>query len=258
MARTKKPDSPEAANPPRKRRKYKPRSRRNPQSAQPLPAPVEVQSAQPESPEPSPNLFGLGNLFGSPQSLASAPALASPESSTANYGEGAPDEQLLSRVPEVIGDDPATEGARPGVPEALDPVAGLMAMVAFEEQDVRETLAEFFDWMAERFKSDHWKLNERQARMLGKPGTLLANALWAKLQAYLPEVLGKWCETTPGALAFLTACGIVIGPKVMQQMQISKRRAAEVSIVREGASHGPQVAKEPTARGVIWSEGGDA
>ncbi len=257
MARTKKPESPEAANPPRPRKKHKPRSRRNPQSAQPLPAPVEVPSAQPASPQPSPNLFGLENLFGSPQSQAPAPA--SQESSTASYGEAAPvDERLLSKVPDVIGDDPATDGAQPGAPAALDPVAGLMAMVAFEEQDVRDTLSEFFDWMAERFKSDHWKLNERQARMLGKPGTLLANALWAKLQAYLPEVLGKWCETTPGALAFLTACGIVIGPKVMQQMQISKRRAAEVSMVREGTSHGPQVVKEPTARGVIWSEGGDA
>jgi hypothetical protein len=130
---------------------------------------------------------------------------------------------LLAGIPETIGeaDDP---GGPADVPQD-DPIAALMAQVAFEPQDVQDALGEFFDWMAERFESDHWKLTERQARMLGRPAAQMANALWVKLQAYIPDILSRWCEETPGATAFILACGIIVVPKVTQQVRISRERA---------------------------------
>jgi hypothetical protein len=53
----------------------------------------------------------------------------------------------------------------------------------------------------------------------------MANALWVKLQAYIPDILSRWCEETPGATAFILACGIIVVPKVTQQVRISRERA---------------------------------
>ncbi len=177
------------------------------------------------------------------------------DSSAASYGDGAsPDERILSSVPQTISDTLETAEQGPAQPGELDPVAGLMAMVAFEEEDVRDTLCELFEWLSERFKSNHWKLTERQARMMGKPGTMLVNALWQRLQTYLPDVLGRWCETTPGALAFLTACGLVVAPKIMEQVRISRERKAAQPVVTqmEPQSSVTQPAT-PTSGAVVWS-----
>lgn len=257
MAGKKPKSAAKGADSPRKRGKYKPRQPKQAERANPLPPPVEIELQQSPIVDGKPDPFSLRNLFTNQAQPQPETQAESQPSLTASYGDaGAIDERILTAVPEVIGETLPEPGQE--VAGAADPVSSLMAMVAFEEDDVRDTLGELFDWLAERFKSEHWRLNERQARMLGKPGTLLANAMWAKLQAYLPDVLGKWCETTPGALAFLTACGIVIGPKVMQQVRISRERKAHVPVVRESPSHGPQPAHERTASGVIWSQGGTA
>jgi hypothetical protein len=127
-------------------------------------------------------------------------------------------------MPKTIGESPE-EGAIPAAAgQVEDPIAALMAQVAFEEEDVKDTLAEFFDWMSERFKSDHWKLTDRQSRILGRPSAQLLNSIWAKLQDYLPDILARWCETTPGATAFILACGIVVLPKAKKQFTISRER----------------------------------
>lgn len=137
-------------------------------------------------------------------------------------------------MPKTIGDAP--EDSAGGIPAAAgeveDPIAALMAQVAFEEQDVKDTIGEFFDWMSERFKSDHWKLTDRQSRMLGRPSTQLLNSIWAKLQDYLPDILARWCETTPGATAFILACGIVVVPKVKKQYTISRERRKRPHLVQ--------------------------
>jgi hypothetical protein len=172
------------------------------------------------------------------------------------------------------------DGADQGEDQAL---ADLMAQVSFETQDVQDQLEEFFDWLATRFESDHWELTERQARMLGKPTAQLLNSLWAKLQMVLPEILGRWIDSTPGAAALLLAGGIVIGPKIAKQVSIGRERrktSARRMMVREGTSHGPgeqpSVASRPVPRpgapgkpvavpsnspkpgagNMIWSQGG--
>jgi hypothetical protein len=144
-------------------------------------------------------------------------------------------ERLLQGVPDVIGEDVAGSSgdAAPGDVQDQDPIAALMAQVAFEPQDVQDVLAECFDWLSERFESEHWRLTDRQARMLGRPTAQLLNSLWARLGNYLPDILSRWCEETPGAMAFLMAAGMVVAPKVMQQVSISRERKEKKPMVQK-------------------------
>jgi hypothetical protein len=121
-------------------------------------------------------------------------------------------------------------------------------------------LEELFEYLAERFDSDHWKLTERQGRMLGKPAAILANSLWQKLCVYLPDILGNWVRNTPGAAAFLMTAGIVIGPKVMQQARLNRERKAipvqiETTETKKPVASQPQPAIEsggiPVAEGKV-------
>jgi len=213
-----------------------------PAVANPLPPAIEVElpgETQAHVPPNSP----------SPMSLPPSPADSStglPDSSTETVQLSSESERLLSQVPEIIGDaaestETAGQGDGEGSPD--DAIAALMQQIAFEPQDVQDQVGELFEWLAERFKSDHWKLTERQSRMLGRPTAQLLNSLWAKLQTILPDVLGRWCVETPGAAAFIFACGIVVVPKVTKQVGISRARRrdnAAQKLVRPGASHGPQ------------------
>jgi hypothetical protein len=221
--RTYKPRAKKAASKPRKKRQPK-------APVANLPEPIDIAAARP-APEPKTEgnlLSGLGSLFQpQPSSTESGILLnGSPVDSSHPEDPLPPEsERILAGVPETIGDDQGD--AAPGpveVPDA-DPIAALMAQVAFEPQDVQDVIEEFFDWMAERFQSDHWKLTERQSRMLGRPAAQLANSLWQKMQSYVPDILSKWCEETPGAMAFIVACGIVVVPKVSTQLALSRERA---------------------------------
>lgn len=153
-----------------------------------------------------------------------APKAGSSDSSASALPPAA--EAKLNAVPDVIGGaDPASPDAAGEVDSITgDDISALMAGVAFEEQDVRDLLGEFFEMLASRFESEHWKLTDRQSQLLGKPATILANSLWVKLTQIIPDIIARWCESTPGAVAFLTAAGIVIGPKIMRQIQVSRAR----------------------------------
>ena len=169
-------------------------------------------------------------------------------------------EKILASIPTIETQDAGAGGAASsqGDDEGADALIALAGMVAFEEQDVRDTLEEFFSFLADRFESDHWVLSERQARMLGKPTTLLLNSLWVKLQKLLPDVIARWCESTPGAMAFLTACGLVLVPKVVVQIRISRERKKAKRIIvedRRPKPEPPQPKPEPPRNGVLYSEG---
>jgi len=101
-------------------------------------------------------------------------------------------------------------------------ISALLDSIAFEEQDVKDTLEELFEWLSEYFGSDHWKLTPRQVRMLGRPSAQLLNSVWAKLKTRIPDILAAWCETTPGATAFLMAFGLVVVPKGLKQWKLSR------------------------------------
>jgi hypothetical protein len=229
---------------------------------------VEPVSAAPEPAKQGSGLFGLGDVFQMRQPEPErSPLLSANGSQSSSSSEPVPDdplsleaERLLSGVPSTIGADADTEGGTSSAPGADDPIAALMAQVAFEEQDVKDTLCEFFDWMAERFESEHWRLTDRQTRMLGRPTSLLLNSLWAKLQTMLPDVLARWCESTPGAMAFMTAAGFAIFPKVMTQVKISReRKRARPVIIENPKPQQPKSAPAPAPaerHGMIYSEGG--
>lgn len=194
-------------------------------------------------------LSGLDDLFrGKPSEavpstnrMRDLPA-SETQSKSSSGGEGLPaeSERILDSVPNQVGGEPASE---PGSNQE-DMISALMASVAFEEQDVKDALAEIFDWAAEKFQSDHWRLTDRQLRIYGRPTAQLANSVWAKLTQMLPDVVAGWCETTPGLTAFIAATGIVVGPKVMVQARINQQRKEEKK--KQGRT--PEDQKRPSAK----------
>jgi hypothetical protein len=240
-----------STSPKKKRTCNKARNPRQPQPAANLPEPIDVAAARVQQSEPTPEKKGgllddLGSLFSGADNPGASP-LPSPVSSTGFSTEplSPESERLLSSLPSSIGGEPDDSGVPADVP-TQDPIAALMAQVAFEPQDVQDVIEELFDWLSVRLESDHWKLTERQSRMLGRPAAQLLNSMWLKLQNYIPDILSKWCEDTPGATAFILACGIVVAPKIARQVAIRKERASMRPLVQDK----PQ----PVPPQPIWTE----
>jgi hypothetical protein len=241
-----------------KRRSKKRAPKKQAAASAPLPPPVDVQPAAAEQEKPG-VLASIKNVFRmpSPQPSPAAPSdSAYAASLTSEPGDGQPDERLLSQIPATVSDDPA--GAGPQIiddaPAADDPISALMAQISFEEEDVKAYLSEFFEWMAERFESDHWKLTDRQQRILGRPTAQLMNSMWAQLCARFPEIIARWCESTPGAAAFLAAFGLVVVPKAWTQIRVSRARKNQKQVPNPG----PVVATENQRHAVprVMSPGG--
>lgn len=148
--------------------------------------------------------------------------------------EPKPGEPLNEEQEEILAggieqDQPADPGqviaAEDG--EALEAAAlmsELSGFIEFDEDDVRGVLEDSFSWLAKKFESDHWLLTERQSRMLGRPTTKLLGTVWTSLAARLPDFILKYSATTPGLAGTILAAGIVVGPKAVQQIVISKNR----------------------------------
>jgi hypothetical protein len=136
-------------------------------------------------------------------------------------------ERLLKSVPEFIGEPESQPDARPGIQFAqsdAEAIAAMLPDITFDPAEVQGVLEEMFDWTAEKFDSAHWKLTERQSRMLAKPTAELLSSLYLKIGAFLPAILMNWCQATPGLMGFMLTSGIVIGPKVAVQFQLSRSR----------------------------------
>lgn len=224
----------------------RPRRRKNSRSRKPrqLAAPVPVVDV-PNEPAAD-GLLGFLSSKPTPEPNPTPAPKADGESSSASSPLPAEVEQQLAAVPDVIGGATPEAAAAEGESFQDTGITELLAAVAFEEQDVRDLLEELFERLAARFESDHWRLSERQSRILGKPSAQLANSIWAKLRDRIPEILARWCEETPGAVAFLTACGIVIVPKVVKQFNVSRTRKRELieadrpAVPTVGRKHAPQ------------------
>lgn len=226
---------------------------RNPRQSKPqnLPEPVEISAPRVPLPLPGPApdadgiLAGIGNLF-SPEKAPSQPdADFAPGSKITSDSLPPESERLLHAVPDVIGseaDDPVGPAQLPD----QDPVAALMAQVAFEPQFVQDLFEEFHSYLARLLDSEHWEMTDRQARMIRGPATQLLNSMWTNLQSYLPDIFSRWCEQTPGATAFFLAISIVDGPKIPQQIAISRERARQRPLVQEKPKPTPiQSARPP-------------
>ena len=201
----------------------KPSPKRNPKPS-PLPDAIDVPQPQGQQPEPQSSLLShVQNLFQRPREpIPSQPDSFENSSTSERLSEES--ERILDSIPARIGgeaDDPGGP-ADNGDGGDQDPISALMREVAFDREDVEAVLIELFDSLAERFESDHWRLKDRQVKILGKPTTQLLCSVWAKLCAIMPDVVARWCENTPGAMAFLIAAGIVVVPKARKQMALNR------------------------------------
>ena len=116
-----------------------------------------------------------------------------------------------------------------------------------------------FEWLAETYQSEHWKLSAEQADRIARPATKLANAVWIKLQERLPDKIATWLESTPGAMGLLIAGGFIVVPRVKKQLQLSRERKYGPPVAQggrvvemSGASAQPKPSK---GTGMIWGEG---
>lgn len=148
-------------------------------------------------------------------------------------GEPKPGEPLSAEAESLLAGVPANLGSESADPEpgtigadVIDPeeIAGLIPEIDFDEGEVREVLEEGFEWMAGFFQSEHWKLTDRQAKMLARPTAQLASTLYGRLAAFLPGFLARWCEETPGAAGVILVGAWVIGPKIAKQVVVSRSR----------------------------------
>ena len=132
-------------------------------------------------------------------------------------------EAVLNSVSGTIGEE--TPGGE--TPEMnAEGVAALMSMVVFHEKEIKAALTAAFGFM-ERFREvPTWALSDAEAEALAPSYTTLANSAWAKLKGYLPTAFGSFCETTPGAVGAILATVAVVFPKVLCDIEYSKRKKA--------------------------------
>jgi hypothetical protein len=256
------------ARPAKKKSKARPAKKR---AAAPLPEPVEVggPEVRPASAEEKSllsKLFGGDQSNPNPSTPQHNPAPSGIESVTGSGGSSIPNcseplsaeaERILAGVPATVGgeaDDPGgpadfSGSALPGSDDAAELVA-LMDCVMFTPEDVAGTVAEWCDHLATWLDSDHWRISEGQQRLLGKPYATLANGMWGKVKQMLPGWLASTCETTPGLAGSFMVTAAVFGPKVMQQLIVSRmKKKAGPRIVKPNNEPAPAPAPAPAHTG---------
>lgn len=229
---------------PAKKRKLTKKPRKSKDAAAQLLPPLDfpLPSPKPEPEKPS-LLSGLSSIL---KGSKPETAPASGNSSTVFPAEplSVESERLLAAVPDVIGDElPASDPAlAPGHNEEQTEVDELLQMVRdidFQQEDIQYLVEQLFEMIAEWRQMEHWKLTERQSRILGRPLFRMVNVCWAKLVEKLPDYI----VTIPGLAGTCLALGIVATPKILKDRAISTERAHAAKQVGPGAQPGP---KTPT------------
>lgn len=183
-------------------------------------------------------LGGIKNLFGKPQSQQpDAPLPNGSATSSTSDGLSSEAKRILDSVPDTIGAELGAEAA-PGQAGVL-----IAPETSFDVADVREGIASIFGWMGDHV-GEHCRLSDRQLSFVSGPTTQVLNASLGGLKEWMPGFLQRWCETTPGATAFLLAWGIVLTPMGIAQLGVMRERAR----VRAEAGRrvpGPAPVQEP-------------
>lgn len=96
--------------------------------------------------------------------------------------------------------------------------AALVPRINFDPEKVRPYLEKIFEFLAARFGSDHWKLDQTESDMLAGPTAELLGGVWTKLLAFLPDAI----TTVPGLAGFIFAAAVVVGPKIGKQATIRR------------------------------------
>jgi hypothetical protein len=210
------PEQPVAPGPVPARKKRRTKKRRLVVVKQkPLPPPIEIQ-------QPSQDPFRLAATF---QKNGAASDRPSGSSSISEPKPGQPltqeQEQILDEAFDEIGvAKPAPGQQEPAISGEGAVAAAMLPDITFDPEQVEDVLGEAFHWIAEKFDSAHWELTEKQSRMLGRPTAQLLTTLCSRL----PEFLLRWCDATPGLAGMAITGVIVVGPKVAQQVAISRER----------------------------------
>lgn len=197
--------------------------------------------------------FNLGPVF--PQETDHPRNSQTTSASSSAEREPKPGEPLSAEAEKLLADLAAADDDGPEdgeAPEgaALEPVPE--SSIEFDAETVREVLEESFGWLADRFDSDHWRLTERQSRMLTRPTTQLLGSVWTHIRRMLLMRLERWSETTPGLMDFALIFGIVVAPKVTKQIAITRERrnprARRVTEKNAGPQPVPARAPAPAPR----------
>lgn len=180
---------------------------------------LELPSTNPQSEPQKESLLGnlRNKLLGSP---SDSPSKSQSESGGTISSNLAPDVAAqLAGVPDVIGDSPSGDNLPPidGGSEDVAEGDGVPAPdgpTVFKVKFVQKQVVNAFDLMVTWRKKSCWKVEDDDANTIAEPLTDLANSLWPKLKALLPEMIAARCEALPGLLEFLMALAMVAGPKV--------------------------------------------
>jgi hypothetical protein len=233
----------------------------------PLPPPVEPAglpsaadldaiAAERKAAEQTGGLFGLGNIFQSPQPSPEPDFLpASYHASSTGGSEplGAEAERILASVPEHIGD---TAG-EPGEPQPGAPISGaehVQVDVSFPPavltaENLRTILTMGFKGIAAIRKRECYKLESSEACELA--------GLWVDIVNRNAERLLPAFATKMGldVLVAILGSASIIGPKLLQDIEETTAARKAVPMVREGTSHGPAIPSAPrsTSSAVQWA-----
>ena len=234
-------------NPPNSRKKPGPKLG----SKQPANLPPPIEPSQPASPvdqqESNGLLSGLTGLFSSPK-----PEASESESKTSSIPFPAEhlspeSERLLAAVPDVIGDDgpegQALPPLAPGEQGEVDELMQLVGDIDFQQEDIQYLAEQLFEMIAEMRQMEHWKLTDRQSKILARPLYRMVNAIWAKLVEKLPD----YVTSIPGLAGTCLALGIVAPPKILKDRSISIERAqtARKSVGSQAATPGAAGPAQP-------------
>jgi hypothetical protein len=175
---------------------------------------------------------------------------------------------LLDTVPDVVGNgvpgQPGPDGSLPSPVEgesgSPDLVSSMLANVTFKEEHVKRILSSIFDFVATKLDDDGLKLTGWKLEMVGEPTAQMANAMWAAFMAKMPDLVSKWCETTPGASAFMAAWGSVGTIMIISHMQVVSERKnkhttadpARPATTKQAARPGPTAIH--SEGGIQWAE----
>jgi len=224
-----------------KKKATKTRAPRKPRAQESLPPPIEINQPKPPAEKPQPEsglLSGIESLFTKSQSQEPEAENQVPSGSSSSVTEPlTPEaERILQDIPDVIGDVSATDSQAPVPP------AESLALSTFDSYLVGEYLEEGYGFIAKVTNMEHWKLTDRQSKLLAPPLAKVLSSMSDEMTGWLPGFLKNWVERTPGAAGLLIAMVAVNGPKIAQTVTVLRERskAAQVRV--------PKVTPMPTPR----------
>jgi hypothetical protein len=190
-----------------------------------------------------------------PQQGREAQTQDSGEGSGSGDGPGVLSDEQEGKLRDILGSDGAGDSPLPMDGEAGgefdgEDISGMLASISFETEDIQEVLEGAFESLAEWTKFDGWRLSERQARMMGKPLTQMANHFWGQLCAWIPDKIMAWMDSVPGFSGFLLASGVVLTPKFLK-WRAARHELAGIegaANMRGGGAPGPVVNGSGAAR----------